>query len=83
MNLKPNENGQKISLRKSSGSCWVKNIVSLTYGALSSRFDILRQDINKIQLDDHIKGNVPFYAWQCLTLKTKSRFIDLVVKSED
>ena len=58
-------------------------IKGFIYGAFSSRFWILRKHINSIPLSNFKLGIVPFYAWECITIETKNRYIDLVIKDED
>ena len=62
----------------SSASCSIDEIQSFVYGGFSSRFWIMRKHINSMQPRD--LRCLPFYCWQCITLKTKRRDIDLVIK---
>jgi hypothetical protein len=50
------------------------------FGALSSRFWMLRKYINN--LDNSEMNKMPFYSWNCLTLELKHRDVDLVIKDE-
>ena len=65
---------------KSSASCKIKNIQSILFGGQSSRFWMMRKhfnSMNRTQLD-----NLPFYSWECITLKLHNRDIDLVIRDE-
>ena len=42
---------------------------------------MLRKHINLIKKDK--LNHLPFYSWNCITLKTKRRDIDLVIKDND
>ena len=57
------ENDPDISyeLKKSSASCAIEDIESITFGAFNSRFWALRKHISCLQ-DQQIE-NLPFYAW--------------------
>ena len=72
-----------LKYTKSSGSCKLSDIQSFLYGSFSSRFWILRKQINSIPIRDFIAGKVPFYPWQCITIKMKNREVDLVIKDEE
>ena len=68
---------------KSNASCKLKSIKGIMYGGISSRFWMLRKHINSLSTDDLKWGKVPFYSWECITLNTEDRDIDLVIKDED
>jgi hypothetical protein len=34
------------------------------------------------KFDGDKSGVIPFYAWQCITLQLKDRYVDLVIKNE-
>ena len=72
-------NNKRGTLRKSGASCALKEVVGVIQGGLSSRFWFLRKE-----LDQKIKKgeDLPFYSWQCLTLQTADREIDLVISNE-
>jgi hypothetical protein len=38
--------------------------------------------MNSINPVDYKKQDVPFYAWQCITLQLEHRDLDLVIKDE-
>lgn len=65
---------------KSSASCMLSEIDSFLFGGCSSRFWMLRKHINsqtRTELD-----KVPFYSWNCITLKLGRRDVDLVIKDD-
>ena len=64
----------------STASCLVDSIKSFMFGSFSSRFWLLRKHINSLPLNQ--LKHIPFYCWDCITLKTESRDIDLVIKNE-
>lgn len=64
----------------SSASCKVSEIQSFIYGGSSSRFWVLRKHINSLSRGDLKK--IPFYSWNCITLKLKRREVDLVIKDD-
>ena len=64
----------------STASCKIDHIKSFVYGGFSSRFWLLRKHLNSLPLSE--VNNMPFYCWQCITLKTDTRDIDLVIKNE-
>ena len=68
---------------KSSASCSMKDITGIMYGGISSRFWMLRKHMNSLPVDDLKWGKVPFYAWECITINTVNRDIDLVIKNEE
>jgi hypothetical protein len=43
---------------------------------------MLRKQINSISLLNFLKGNVPFYAWQCISISTMDRQVDLIIHDE-
>ena len=71
----------KFKVVKSKASFNIKDIKGFIYGGLSSRFWMLRKHTNF--LDKAACSNLPFYAWQCITVITKSREIDLVIQNEE
>ena len=79
--------GTGVRLFKSSSSCDLRDIQHIVLGGLSSRFWLYRKHINR--MDDarpfmqNCEADHPFRAWQCLTLFTEDRSIDLVIKEED
>ena len=64
----------------STGSCKVKDITSFVFGGFTSRFWLMRKHICSMQVAD--LKNLPFYCWQCLTISTKERDLNLVIKNE-
>lgn len=69
-----------INYTQSSASCYIKDIQIMTFGGFSTRFWALRKHINCLR-DDQM-DNLPFYSWQCLSLKLKHREVDLVICDE-
>ena len=65
---------------KSSGSCKVKDIKSFVFGGFTSRFWLMRKHINSMQVAD--LKNLPFFCWQCITISTDARDLNLVIKNE-
>jgi len=65
----------------SSASCFVHEIQAFIYGGHSSRFWLLRKHINSMS-EEEIKKGLPFYSWNCITLKLGRRDVDLVIKDE-
>ena len=61
----------------------MKDITGIMYGGISSRFWMLRKHMNSLPVDDLKWGKVPFYAWECITINTVNRDIDLVIKNEE
>jgi len=51
---------------KSSSSCWVDSIQGIVYGGMTSRFWMLRKHINSLSIAE--LKQLPFYAWNCITL---------------
>jgi len=70
----------KFKDKISTASCRIDDIQYIMYGGFSSRFWMLRKDI--ISTPKNKLHKIPFYSWECLTLCTNSRQIDLVIKDE-
>lgn len=72
----------RMSFRRddSFGSCNISEINSFVFGGFTSRFWMLRKHINSMEHKD--LEELPFYAWQCLTLRTDRRDINLVIKDQ-
>ena len=64
----------------SKGSFKVADIKSFTYGGFSSRFWVLRKHINSLDAV-HLK-DLPFYSWECITIHTHERELNLVIKDQ-
>ena len=82
-------------MKKSSACTDIEDIQGIIYGGISSRFWIYRKhlicmDYDKVKknskhnrkFDGDKSGVIPFYAWQCITLDLKDRYVDLVIKNE-
>jgi len=65
---------------QSSASCKISEIDAFIVGGFSSRFWVVRKHINSLNREDLKK--VPFYSWNCITLKMGRRDVDLVIKNE-
>lgn len=52
----------------------------MTFGAFSSRFWGLRKHINSLNEKQILA--LPYYSWECISLKTKHREVDLVFKDQ-
>lgn len=88
------ENAFQFHVVASSSSTKIEDIEGVIFGGISSRFWMFRKhmiclDIARDQKSKDAKGDfklpkskVPFYAWQCITLLTKDRYVDLVIKEE-
>lgn len=72
---------QEFELVKSSASCHISEINSFIYGGSSSRFWMLRKHINSFARNELHK--VPFFNWNCITLRLDRRDVDLVIKDDD
>ena len=71
---------------KSSASCSFDQIEAIVFGGLSSRFWLFRKHMNSVKNNskqDNAKIDIPFYAWQCISIQLKKRTIDLVIESEE
>ena len=78
--IRKSENLIKFKSSESNSSFKLTDIVGFVYGGYSSRFWVLRKHINFMDKSEY--KNLPFYAWQCISLQTKHRTIDLVIKDE-
>jgi len=65
---------------KSDASCKIEDITSFVFGGFSSRFWLLRKHISSMEVSD--LKNLPFYCWECLTIQTIHKNINIVVKNE-
>ena len=74
---------EKLKWCKSSASCKLSEIKGIIYGGISSRFWMLRVHINSIPISGIKFGELPFYAWECITLEMPNKNVDLVIKNED
>ena len=62
---------------KSRSSCKISDIKSITIGGAESRFWCARKHINSMETE-HLR-ELPFYCWDCLTIETVDRDINLVI----
>ena len=66
----------------SSASCALKDINGIMYGGISSRYWMLRKHINSLEIAKMADEDMPFYAWQCISLNLAHRDVDLVIKDD-
>ena len=76
---KINKRPKKHICKKSKASCRVADITGFIYGGMSARFWMMRKHIN--QLQPHDFDHLPLYAWECISVETSMRTIDLVIHS--
>lgn len=62
---------------KSMSSCNISDITDFHVGGTNSRFWMLRKHINSMTAMQ--LRSLPFYSWQCITLKFPGRDVDLVI----
>ena len=74
--------GSGYTWQQSSATCRVNRIKGFMYGPFSARFWMLRKHINSISFEKFVKGEVPFYSWQCITINMENRDVDLVIPKE-
>jgi hypothetical protein len=81
---KPKMNKVKVEyeLDKSSASHHISQIESIMFGGLSSRFWSLRKHINYMSTESQNMKSMPFFAWECITLKLSHRDVDIVIKNQ-
>ena len=71
-----------FKLKKSSSSCYLEDIESITYGPFTSRFWMLRKHILLMDKKKFL-SDPPFYAWDCLTLHVKNKWnVHILIKCE-
>ena len=58
------------------------DVQGIIFGGFSSRFWMLRKQFNSFDKKKYQNDEVPFYAWECITIQMKNREIDLVLKNE-
>lgn len=70
-------------LHVSSSSCYLDEIENFVYGPFTSRFWMLRKHLI---LHDHSKCkkmDMPFYAWDCITLSIRDKWdLHLLIPNE-
>lgn len=65
----------------SGTSCKLSDIKGFIFGGYSSRFWMMRKHINQLPRDK--LANLPFFCWQCISIETEHRTIDLVIRKEE
>ena len=63
---------------QSNASCKLSEIRGFTFGGFSSRFWTLRKHINSMS-NIELRKSIPFHCWECITIQTLHRDIDLVI----
>lgn len=83
----------RYTFTESSTTCAISDIQGIIFGGFSSRFwiyrkhlccldyDILKKDTKRKAFRGG-KTELPFYAWQCITLELAERQVDLVIKDQ-
>lgn len=74
------EDGVVYELSESGASTAVEDITGIVFGGMTSRFWIYRKHFSCLSYGQ--LENLPFHAWDCLTLQTKKRDIDLVLTDQ-
>ena len=69
----------KYNLAQTNSVIDLSSIKGIIYGGMSSRFWMLRKYFNSLDKRKYRNGEVPFYAWECITIQMKNREIDLVL----
>lgn len=83
----------RYNFTESSTTCNISDIQGIIYGGFSSRFWIYRKHLCCLDYDILMKDTkrkkfrggkteLPFYAWQCITLELGQRQVDLVIKDQ-
>lgn len=73
---------KEFKVKKSAASCHVADIEGFIYGPFSSRFWLMRKHMNSLQSQKK-KIQIPFHAWDCITLNVKGKGdVYLVIKGE-
>lgn len=69
---------------KSHTSSLLSDVTGFVFGPFSSRFWLYRQHFNSMEKREIVKQDLPFFAWQCLTLhfKNQHKQLNLVIKNE-
>ena len=84
----------EFHVKNSSSSTKISDIKGIIYGGISSRFWMFRKHMITLDIQRNMRlknskdqfklpmAKVPFYAWQCITLITNDRYVDLIIKEE-
>lgn len=59
----------------------MSEIKSFIYGGFASRFWLMRKHINSMKYQELVH-DLPFFCWECITISTSTRDVDLVIKNE-
>ena len=70
----------EYSEKLSNCSCKISEIKGFIFGGFSSRFWMLRKQINSMELAEF--EHQDFYCWESISIETSSREIDLVIKDK-
>ena len=57
----------------------IEDITGFIFGGFNSRFWMMRKHINLL-CKQELLNNLPFFSWECISLETKTRTIDLVIQ---
>ena len=70
------KNKTTTKIYRSKASCKLSAVTGFVFGGVSSRFWLLRKSCN-------LASKQEFFSWQCLTIQTENRDIDLVIKNQE
>jgi len=59
----------------------MSEVTGFLYGSMSTRFWMQRQGVLDLVMKHRFK-DVPFYAWECITIQLRKRDVDLVIHDE-
>ena len=82
MSEKPLDEENDFIHSNSSACCYLRDINGIMYGGISSRYWMLRKHINSLEIAKMADEDMPFYAWECISLNLAHRDVDLVIKNE-
>ena len=83
LHVSDEEEEKKYNWVKSSSKYKIEDIVGVVVGGVSSRFWMLRKHLNSIKTEMYDnEDNIPFYAWQCITIQFKHRDLDLIIRKD-
>ena len=70
--------------KKSNGSFNISNVQGITFGGIDTRYWLFRKHMNHISSKNYRvnKNDIPFYAWECLTIMLNNRNVHLVIRKE-
>ena len=88
--MKKSELEDQFTWNQSNASTYLDDIEGIVMGGSTSRFWIYRKhmcslEVVDLRMDSQNEDqptNFPFFAWQCISLVTSTRTIDLVIKND-